>query len=381
MKIAHLCLSCFYIDNFSYQENILPRQNKIDGNEIQIIASTEVYSDNKSLGYVLPGRYVNEDGIPVIRLAYRKILPHGIMKKLRMHNGVLHLLEDFGPDVILFHGLCGWELLSVATYKKRHPEVKIYADSHEDSNNSARNFFSKILLHRIYYRAILNRVLPYISKVLCVSLETMTFVKETYGIPDLALEFFPLGGVIYTDEEYNKKRSKIRSLLGLSDDDILVIQAGKMGRKKKVLESLRAFYANKQNNLHLLLIGSLDDEIRDEAQSLLAVSKNISYLGWKEANVLMDYLCAADVYLQPGSQSAIMQNALCQRCAVILDDVPSHRPFVNGNGWLLNENLSLIDVLENISENPHQLLHMSEISLAIAQDLLDYKKLAARLYV
>ena len=95
----------------------------------------------------------------------------------------------------------------------------------------------------------------------------------------------------------------------------------------------------------------------------------------------MDYLCAADVYLQPGSQSAIMQNALCQRCAVILDDVPSHRPFVNGNGWLLNENLSLIDVLENISENPHQLLHMSEISLAIAQDLLDYKKLAARLYV
>lgn len=95
----------------------------------------------------------------------------------------------------------------------------------------------------------------------------------------------------------------------------------------------------------------------------------------------MDYLCAADVYLQPGSQSAIMQNALCQRCAVILDDVPSHRPFVDGNGWLLNENLSLISVLENISRNPKQLSHMSMISLNIARNLLDYRKLAARLYV
>jgi hypothetical protein len=380
MKISHLCLSCFYIDNFSYQENILPRQNKQDGHEVQIIASTETYTSDSRLGYLSPGRYNNEDGIPVVRLGYRKFLPHGIMKKLRMHHGVLELLEEFGPDVILFHGLCGWELLSVADYKKRHPQVRVYADSHEDANNSARNVLSRTVLHKIYYRTILNLALPYIRKILCVSLDTMDFVKNTYGIPESVMDFFPLGGIIDSDEEYNKKRTDIRNSLGLSDQHILIVQAGKMGTKKKILESLRAFQTNKRDNLRLLLIGSFDDRIRDEAQSLVAASENASYLGWKESRELMDYLCAADVYLQPGSQSAIMQNAICHRCAVILDDVPSHKPFVQGNGWLLNSNMILSHVMDSISRNPLQLKQMSETSLAIARKLLDYKKLAARLY-
>lgn len=380
MKISHLCLSCFYIDNFSYQENILPRQNKQDGHEVQIIASTETYTSDSRLGYLSPGRYNNEDGIPVVRLGYRKFLPHSIMKKLRMHHGVLELLEEFGPDVILFHGLCGWELLSVANFKKRHPQVRVYADSHEDANNSARNVLSRTVLHKLYYRTILNLALPYIRKILCVSLDTMDFVKNTYGIPESAMEYFPLGGIIDSDEEYNRKRTGIRNSLGLSDQHILIVQAGKMGTKKKILESLRAFQANRRDNLRLLLIGSFDDRIRDEAQSLLAASEYVSYLGWKESRELMDYLCAADVYLQPGSQSAIMQNAICRRCAVILDDVPSHKPFAQGNGWLLNSNMILSHVMDNISRNPHQLKQMSETSLAIARKLLDYKTLAARLY-
>ena len=65
MKILHCCLSCFYIDNYNYQENLLPRQNKIDGHDVSIIASTEVYINNTKLGYCEPKKYVNEDGIPV----------------------------------------------------------------------------------------------------------------------------------------------------------------------------------------------------------------------------------------------------------------------------------------------------------------------------
>jgi hypothetical protein len=71
MKILHICLSCFYIDNFSYQENVLPRQNKLDGHEVQILASTETYGKDKKLQYLEPGEYINEDSIKVIRLPYR----------------------------------------------------------------------------------------------------------------------------------------------------------------------------------------------------------------------------------------------------------------------------------------------------------------------
>jgi len=63
MKILHCCLSQFYIDNYSYQENILPRVNKQMGHEVKIIASTETYLDNRNLEYVEPSRYYTEDGI------------------------------------------------------------------------------------------------------------------------------------------------------------------------------------------------------------------------------------------------------------------------------------------------------------------------------
>ena len=55
-----------------------------------------------------------------------------------MHSGVYEQLREKQPDVILFHGLCGWELHAAARYKRENPSVRLYVDSHEDENNSAR---------------------------------------------------------------------------------------------------------------------------------------------------------------------------------------------------------------------------------------------------
>ena len=153
-----------------------------------------------------------------------------------------------------------------------------------------------------------------------------------------------------------------------------------MNQKKKIIESMEAFRAVKNVKFKLFLIGSIDDEILEQFDALLGKDDRISYLGWKESSELMHYLCAADVYLQPGSQSAIMQNSLCLRCPVILDDVLSHEPYVKGNGWLLNNTTILVDVLKEISQCPEKLFTMSARSFEIAKDLLDYKKLASRLY-
>ena len=46
MKILHCCLAAFYIDNFSYQENIFPKIHKLQGHQVHIIASTETYLEN-----------------------------------------------------------------------------------------------------------------------------------------------------------------------------------------------------------------------------------------------------------------------------------------------------------------------------------------------
>lgn len=380
MKIVHMCLSCFYIDGYSYQENEIVRQNVIDGHDVVVIASTETYDESGQRCYVEPSTYIGEEGAKVIRLPYRSWLPHALMKKFRMHPGVYTLLELVSPDVILFHGLCGWELYTTAKYRKNNPQALLFADSHEDANNSARSIISRNLLHRLFYKSIISHSNSYLDRVLCISLETIDFVNKVYGIQKDHLEFYPLGGRILDDDEYYERRSRTRHTYKIDDEKILFVQSGKMGKRKKVVESVDAFIHTNGSHLTFILAGHLDKDVHDLVLEKIDVDPRITFIGWQSADELQDLLCAADVYVQPGTQSVTMQMSLCSRCPVILDDTLSHQPYIKGNGWLLNDEMSLNDVFGSISTNSSNLNNMSEISFDIAKDILDYRKLSSRIY-
>lgn len=380
MRILHCCLSCFYIDNYNYQENVLPRQNKVDGHEVLILASTETFIDNNKLGYVNPSEYVNEDGIRVIRIPYRSYLPHSIMKKIRAYKDTLRHVSEFRPDVMLFHGTGAYEIINVARYKESHPEVKLFVDSHEDFNNSARGFLSKQILHRMLYKRFVHRALPYIDKVLCTSAECRDFVGGFYGIPAQKLEMYPVGGTVIEGHEYSARRQRIRDGLQLDETHILLVHSGKMGREKRTLELLRAFKEVASDKLRLILLGSIPRDMEAEILPFVEGDFRVSFLGWKSVEDLQAYLCAADMYLQPGSQSATMQNAICCGCPVMLYPHKSHEPYLKGNGFYVETVKDMISVLRAIDSNPEMLEGMRKASYVVAHDLLDYRKLAARLY-
>lgn len=378
MKIIHLCVSCFYIDGYRYQENELVREHVDTGHDVLVVASTETYLDNLTLGYTTPGDYMGTDGARVIRLPYSGFGPFFLRKKLRIHKQLGRILETFAPDVIMFHGLCGWELRTAARYKCKHANVKLYVDSHEDANNSAVSRLSK-LLHKIYYRPIIRAALPSIDKVLCISRETLDFCRKQYGIDDASMEFFPLGGRIADDSSYTKIRSETRAMLGIAPGQTVFIQSGKFDAKKKLVQSLRAFSRLQSEGFQFLIVGQLHDSIAEEARELIARDPRITFLGWKTADELYDLLCAADVYVQPGSQSATMQMSLCARRPVIVADVPSHVPFVQGNGWTIRDESDLLSAFAKIEADPGILDTYSRRSYEIASSLLDYRRMAKRL--
>lgn len=378
MKIAHLCLSNFYLDGYSYQENELVQRHVADGHDVVVIASTEVFNDKRQLSYRLPGEYIS-DGARIIRLPYRRGLPHSVMKKLRMHPGVENLLMREAPDVILFHGLCGWELLAVKRYKSKRPAVRVFADSHEDFNNSARTFASKHLLHALYYRPILHRALGSIEKVLCISTETMDFVRDFYKVPSERMEFYPLGGQIFEDGDYVQHRAHGRVRHGIANDQILFVQSGKMDRSKKLLEALRAFSKTVDEKFCFIIAGHIHEDIASEVEQLIRSDSRIQFIGWQSSDQLRELLCAADVYVQPGTQSATMQMSLCCRCAVVLDDVPSHQPYMVQNGWLIGSLLTLDNVFAQIARHSDALPAMATQSASLAARLLDYRILANRI--
>lgn len=382
MKILHCCLSNFYIDGYNYQENMLVREHVRAGHDVQVLASTENYDQHGKLSYSAPGRYQGSDGADVIRLPYRKLGPHALMKKIRAYPGVHDQLRSAEPDVILFHGTCAWELLSVLRYKKNHPAVKLYLDSHEDFNNSARNFISKNILHRLFYRPIFRKSIPYAEKILCVSIETMDFIGGFYDCPKEKMEYFPLGGNILNDVDYKHNRNYARKEHGIKTNELIFFQSGKFDKKKKLTEALVAFQTlPRSDNVKYLIAGVLQDDVKAEVEALVANDERVTFLGWKNAAELMQLLCAADVYVQPGSQSATLQNSICSRCAVIVDDVPSHHPFMKGNGWMVNNTERLTQAFSDaiLAYQDGRLECMQAESLSIARDLLNYEKLAQRL--
>lgn len=379
VRVLHACLSCFYIDNYGYQENELIRQHVQDGHEVLVVASTESLRQTGGLYHVDPGSYRGTEGAPVVRLRYRRYAPGVIMRKLRWYEGANRILEQFKPDSILFHGLCAGEILTFARYAKKNPSTLFYVDSHEDAHNSARTAVSRNLLHRLYYRSLVQSSISAIRKVLCVSLETMDFVLNTYGVPSDKVELFPLGGHPYEDAEYQVRRARGRASAGVGAGEIMFLQTGRMDRRKRPLEALREFSKVPGGALKFVLAGSFEDEIRGEALKAVASDGRVQFLGWKNIDELKNLLCAADIYLQPGTQSATMQLSLCCRCVVVLQDVPSHRPFVSGNGWLIGRHDDLGDIMRVVAAGSVDLRQMADRSLEIARKLLDYRKLANRI--
>ncbi len=379
MRIAHICLSNYYMDDRAYQENELVEEHVRQGHEVLVIASTQIFTTDRRREFVKPGHYRCKRGIEVIRLPYHPWVPHTVAKSLRAHRGVYQFLEDFDPDSILFHGMCGWELVTVSRYKKAHPEVKFYVDTHTDFINSARGPVSKWGLHFMYYRSIVHWCLPWIDKILYISKLTGKFAREFYGIPKGKLEFYPLGGHPVEDDEYVALREKTRKALALSDDHVLFVQSGKQSMSKRLLESLRAFTGNPDPRFRLVLVGSLLEDIREQALALIGADDRIYFLGWRKPAELRALLCAADVYLQPGSQSATMQTSLCCRCVPVLENIEGHEIYTENSGWLVNDEQDIASVLTKISSGAPDLKAMAGESEKLAKEILDYAVLARRL--
>lgn len=380
MKIAHLCLSCFYYDGFSYQENLLPRQNVIDGHETIIIASTESIDENGKTIFLNSNKYMGEDKCLVYRVPYDNILPSFLKNKIRSYKNVFDILENFQPDVIYFHGISAYELLTVKKYKILNPKVKFIVDVHSDKNNSATNWLSKYFLHKIFYKSIFKSVEPFIDKIFCCSLEAKDFAEEIYCANKEKTEFYPLGGECLSDHEYNKRRSKTRAVLNINDDIILLLQTGKINQKKKAIEALSSFSEVKSDKFIYIIVGNLEDDVKEEMNQLIAQDSRVIFLGWANNDQLKDYLCASDLYIQPGSQSATMQQSLCLRNPVILENVKSHEPFVKDNGWLIESHKEITKILNSIENNPEILKYMSEKSYSFANKFLSYEVLANRIF-
>lgn len=375
MKIAHLCLSCFYIDEYAYQENILARKHSQQGHDVVVIASTETFNSKKSITYVKPGRYKGSDGFEIIRLPYG-FKPHTLAKKIRWYPMLRFELEKFEPDLIFFHGLSAQALYSASKYVKSHPSCRLIVDCHEDFNNSAKGILSKYFLHMLFYRSIFQLALPNISKVLAVTIESLDFSTKFYGSPANKTSLLPLGGFLLTQDELKIARTNFRKLLNLKDSDIVIAQTGKLDSSKQLEEALAAFTATKDPELFFVIIGEMSSEVESRCISYIESDKRIKFLGWQSPDHLKLTLAGVDFFLQPFGQTVTTQQAMCSSCAILVQDLPSHRWIFNQNGKLFRDSSELLETFSWLSQNKEKTPKMRESSYLFAKNHLDYEKIS-----
>jgi len=311
MRILHCCLAAFYIDNYGYQENILPKMHKMQGNEVAILASTETYFENRNLGYVKPSKYHTSDGIPITRLPYVNWLPHYIAKKLRIYCGVSEEIIAFNPDIIFLHDCQFISIIEVASFAKRKEDVRIYVDCHTDFVNSARSWVSRNILHRIIYKWCAKKIEPYVKKFYGTLPIRMEFLRDIYNIPAEKIELLPFGTDLSVIDLSTKNltRSFIRKSLMINESDFLVISGGKIDARKNLNVLMKAIDEIRNERIKLIVFGTPDQQMRDEIQSF-SKSPYVIYIGWIAFEDINNYLLASDLAFFPGTHSVLWEQAV-----------------------------------------------------------------------
>ncbi len=233
MKIVHLCLASFFPDNYSYQENLLPKFHKELGYDVEVIASTQSFDEHGKVCYLSNvGTYRNEYDIKVTRLPYKT--DNKIWKKLKRYQGCYEAIRRAKPDILFIHGGQFLDIDQVVRYAKENPKVVIYVDNHADFSNSATNWISKNVLHKIIWRMCENKIEPYTKKFYGVLPVRVEFLKEMYNLPENKCELLVMGADDEKVESAARQevRKKIRMKYGIADDDFLVMTGGKIDKWK-----------------------------------------------------------------------------------------------------------------------------------------------------
>lgn len=378
MKILHICLYSYFTEDMNYQENFLTEQNARDGHDVYVIADEQYYLDGKISRKKTEDKILSS-GVRLIRIPILRLFPNFLTDKLRIAPDLYNKISEIQPEVIFYHGVVGTGLLSVNKYKNKNPKVRVYIDSHEDSNNSGRNFFSKWVQYKFITRIMLSLLRPKVEKIFYVSYECKDFLKEMYKLAESEMEFFPLGGIIIEPADKALIRHQTRESLNIDQDSIVFIHSGKLEKEKKTKEILQAFSKIKNSNMILLIAGNVPDT-NSKLIDLINTDPRVIYLGWVKGANLLNYICASDCYLQPGSQSATLQISLCCGLPVMIYPYPSHAPYLKGNGYFVTSEEDIFMGLEQISHDVSILKDMANNSYKIAAELLDYRVLSSRYY-
>ena len=313
MNIVHICLTGGYTEGFTYQENYLTKYHARMGNNVTIITTQYCWHKDK-WGVCMDSDYENQYGVKVIRIPYRYKFNYRINTYIGRFKGLYSLLERTSPDLIFIHNLQFNDIDQIVKYKKKYGKVKIVADNHSDFSNSARNWISKNVLYKLYWRRNAKKIRDYAERFYGVLPARVDFLEKVYLLPKEKCELLVMGAddeeVRRTESENNK--NKIRTELNLSEKEFIIVTGGKIDVwKTQTLQLMEAIKEINKPNVKLLIFGPVADEIKDRFDAVFD-SNIMRYISWADTKQSYDYFSIANLVVFPGRHSVYWEQVVGQ---------------------------------------------------------------------
>ena len=383
MKIVHICLAGGYTEGLNYQENNIIKYQAQDGHEVSLITTDHCYTEGVWGLCQTESDYMNPDGVHIIRLPFAVRLPYNINRQIGIFKKFMETLEQLKPDLILAHNIQFQDLRKIATYKKRHPEVKIYVDNHSDFSNSARNWFSRNTLYRFWWKPCAKAIEPYAEKFWGVMPSRVDFLQNIYGIAAEKTDLLVMGA---DDESVSRAaapevRRGVREQWGVEQDDFLIVTGGKIDAfKTQTLLLMQAVQEIENDKLKLVVFGSIAEELKKQIFALCD-GKKIQYAGWAKGEQSYDFFVAADLVAFPGRHSVYWEQVAAQGIPMIckLWAGTTHVD-IGGNVEFLKEDSveEIKHILSELLNNPEHFQAMQQAAAGDGRHIFSYKVISRK---
>ena len=379
MKIVHVSLCGPVTDNFTYQDNILPKFQARLGHELVMITSQYVFNSNGDIVKDSRSIYYNEYNIKTIRLKIKG--KKTIMSKLKKYLNLYEVINQEKPDIVFVHGVQFKDISTIVKYLKLNRNIINFVDNHADFSNSAKGWLSKNILHKIIWRYYAHKINPYTRKFYGVLPARVEFLKSVYKLPESKIEFLPLGAdddyISRIDESENNKI--IRKKHSIQLNDFLIISGGKIDLcKRQILTLLKAVKAIDNERVKLIIFGPIVKELIEETDKYIDGIK-IIHLEWLNVENSYNYFSASNLVVFPGRHSVYWEQVVAIGIPMLVKywEGTTHIDIGGNVEYIYEDNVDEIKhKIENLVFNDQDYLKMKNIAKSNKKTMYLYSNIA-----
>jgi glycosyltransferase involved in cell wall biosynthesis len=295
---------------------------------------------------------------------------------------LINRIKSFEPDALLILGWAYQSHLQLIRYFKGKLPVYFRGDSTLlDETGIIKPALKKIFLTWVYSQ---------IDHAFYVGSRNKSYFKN-YGVKEQNLTFLPHA---VDNERFSSDRVievlKLREELGLKEEDILVLFAGKLEAKKDPLLLFKAFLLLKSPNVHLLFVGNgeLEQQLKSESNKVAEGPKKVHFMGFQNQTRMPVIYQACELFCLPSKGPgeswglAINEAMACSRAIIASDKVGAAadliRPNYNGHIFESGNLTDLKEKLEKLTADKPKLQEYGRHSKQIISEW-NFKTIASKL--